>query len=146
LGQLDSYDTPPSPGFGPPLVIVSASWLNTSLTSEFASVIVIADLNKVEGREVGTIADYIAMTAFARAKTPYECQEVPSIANLFENCSDGVRATALSAYDMAYLKALYASPSDVKLHSQASDMGALMQETLEKQLAARKAATGGPAK
>jgi hypothetical protein len=149
---IDTYDTSPFASrdisqFGPPVVEASiASSLQTGLTSEFASVIVIADLNKVEGREIGAIADYIAMTAFARAKTPYECQEVPSIVNLFENCSDGVRATALSAYDMAYLKALYASPSDVRLHSQASDMGALMQETLEKQLAERKAATGGPAR
>src|SRR5262249_41019339 len=105
-----------------------------------ASVVVVADIAKVEDWEIGTVADYIAMMAFARTKTIDKCQQVPSIATVFGDCSDGVKAKALSDFDMAYLKALYVSTSDAPRALQESGISRAMLQILEQQVAEKKGA------
>lgn len=92
-------------------------------------------MTKVGEWEIGTIADYISMLAFARAKTIDKCQRVPSIANALVDCSDGVRAKALTAFDVAYLKALYVTAGDAPRRLQESGISRAMLAILEKQIA-----------
>ncbi len=141
--QLDHHDTwfNTMPGGNLesfPVYYVPGSRLRTGMTSDFAKVVIVADIDKIEGRDIGTVADYIAMMAFARAKTLDKCQELPSISNAFANCSADTKATALSPYDIAYLKALYRTTSDVPHDVQQSAIGAVMQSLLEQQVALQK--------
>lgn len=142
--EIDSYDGwGETPEGGPPVYTVPGSHLRTGLSSEFASVVVVADAAKVGEWEIGTVADYVAMMAFARTKTLDKCQQVPSIANVFGQCSDGVRAKTLSDFDMAYLKALYIGASDAPRDLQESGISRTMLKILEKQMAEKKGAGKG---
>jgi beta-lactamase regulating signal transducer with metallopeptidase domain len=136
--SIDSYN-----GFGetidggPPVYNAFGSHLRSGLTSEFVSVVVVADIRKVQDWEIGTIADYVAMLAFARAKTLDKCQRVPSVANALSDCGDGLRAKALSEFDVAYLMALYTSTPDAPRGLQESGISRAMMKILEKQTAGR---------
>lgn len=140
--EVDSYDDwwggLDVDGTGAPVYVVPGSHLRSGLTSEFAAVTIVADKAKVQDWEIGTISDYIAMMALARAKTPDKCQQVPSITNVLENCSDGVRATSLSPFDMAYLKALYMTVGDEPRNLQESGISRAMIKILEKQIEGKK--------
>lgn len=141
--SIDTYDWGSVPGMSgidgidAPVYTTLASHVRTGLTSEFASVVIVADIPRIEDWEIGTIADYIAMQALARAKTPDKCQQVPSITNALGNCGDGVRAKALSEFDLAYLKALYLSTPDAPRGLQESGIGHAMLKILEKRIAAK---------
>lgn len=87
---------------------VEGSRIRTGLRSEFVAVTVVVDLVVVENQEIGAIADHIAMLAFSQAKAFERCREVPSVTNMLLDCDANLKATALSRYDRAYLKALYA--------------------------------------
>ncbi len=137
---LDSYDWNSVPGMSgidgidAPVYTTLGSHLRSGLTSEFASVIVVADIARIEDWEIGTIADYIAMQSLARAKTPDKCQQIPSITNALGHCSDSVRAKTLSEFDMAYLKALYLTAGDAPRGLQESGIGRAMMKILEKKI------------
>ena len=138
--QIDTYD-----GWGetvdgsPPVYYVPGSHLDSGLTSEFASVVVVADAAKVQDWEIGTTADYIAMLAFARTNTLDKCQQVPSVANLAGGCEGSVTAKALTDYDVAYLKALYMTSANTSRNLQESGISSTMLKILEKQVAEKKA-------
>lgn len=140
--SLDRYDwNEPIPGEGPPVYYTLGSHLRTGMTSEFASVVIVADIAKVQDYQMGAVADYIAMTALARMKTVDKCQQLPSISNVLGNCGEDVTSPALSDYDMAYLKAVYTSTSDAPRRLQESGIGYYMVKILEDQVAARRSAT-----
>jgi hypothetical protein len=71
-------------------------------------VILVVDTTKVVGYTVGTIADYLAMLALSVAQSPDHCDPLPSILDLMSS-SCGIREipTAITAGDLAFLKALY---------------------------------------
>jgi hypothetical protein len=136
---IDTYDgwggtVPGVDEFEAPVYIVPGSHLITGLSSEFASVVVVADAAKVADWEIGTVADYIAMMALARTSTLDKCQQVPSITNALADCASGVKAKALSPYDMAYLKALYTTSSDQPRGLQEAGISSAMLKILEKQV------------
>ncbi len=139
--ERDSYEgwdtVPGADGIDAPVYYTLGSRLRSGLTSEFASVVIVADIPKIEAWEIGTIADYIAMMALARAKTPDKCQQVPSITNVLEDCSDGVRAKSMSEFDLAYLKALYTTAGDAPRGLQESGISRAMIKILEKQIAGK---------
>ncbi len=141
--NLDTYDAwwgaiPGLDEFGAPVYTVPGSHLRSGLTSEFASVIIVADKARIADWEIGTIADYVAMLALARMNTPDKCQQVPSIANTLVDCGDDVRTKSLSDFDMAYLKALYLTAGDAPRNLQESGISRVMLQILEKQMADRK--------
>jgi hypothetical protein len=73
-----------------------------------AGVIIVVDTTKVTGYSIGTIADYISMLVLTVVQTPDHCDPLPSILDL-ESSTCGVREKplAMSAGDLAFLKALY---------------------------------------
>lgn len=139
--HLDAYD-----GFSMPIFMVPGSHLDSGLSSGFAAVTIVADINKIAGWEIGTIADYIAMAAFSRAKTLGRCQGMPSVSNALENCADAVKAKALSDYDMAYLKALYSTRDNQARALQEYEIGWTMLKILKQQVAEKQAVKGGVAR
>ena len=72
------------------------------------SVIVVIDINKIAGATVGSIADYIAMIALTVVQAPDHCDPLPSILDLMSpSCTARDKPSALTAGDIAFLKALY---------------------------------------
>ena len=71
-------------------------------------VILVADTTKVAGNSIGTIADYLAMLTLSVAQSPDHCDPLPSIFDLMSSsCGSRVKPTAVTAGDLAFLKALY---------------------------------------
>jgi hypothetical protein len=71
-------------------------------------VILVIDTTKVAGYSVGAIADYLAMLTLSVAQSPDHCDPLPSILDLMSSsCGKREKPTAITAGDLAYLKALY---------------------------------------
>jgi hypothetical protein len=71
-------------------------------------VILLIDTTKVVGYTMGTIADYLAMLTLSVVQSPHYCEPLPSILDIFSSsCGAGERPTAITAGDLAFLKALY---------------------------------------
>lgn len=110
---------------------VEGSRLRTGLRSEFISVTVVVDMAAAENQEIGSITDHVAMLAFAQAKAFERCHDVPSITNMLLDCDTDLKAVALSTYDRAYLKALYAiNDRDTARHLLSGDIAFQMRKIL----------------
>jgi len=71
-------------------------------------VILVVDTTKIAGYQVGAIADYLAMLTLSVAQSPDHCDSLPSILDLMSSsCGTRDKPTALTAGDLAFLKALY---------------------------------------
>jgi len=77
-------------------------------SSQIANALIIVDLNKLGGKEIGPVTDYIAMLALSQPETLDGCNEFPSILDLMSaSCTSRGEPSALTESDLAYLKALY---------------------------------------
>ena len=91
-----------------PLVIPTGVHGGASGFNGIMDVIVVVDTTKVGGYDIGSIADYIAMLAFSVVQSPDHCDPLPSILDLMSSsCGARDRPTAITAGDLAFLKALY---------------------------------------
>jgi hypothetical protein len=73
-------------------------------------VLLIVDTTKVGGYAIGTIAGYLAMVTLSVAQSPDHCEALPSILDLMSpSCGMREKPTAMTAGDLAFLKALYTS-------------------------------------
>jgi hypothetical protein len=71
-------------------------------------VILVVDTTKVVGHTIGAIADYLAMLTLSVAQSPDHCDPLPSILDLMSSsCGTREMPTAITAGDLAFLKALY---------------------------------------
>jgi hypothetical protein len=71
-------------------------------------VILLVDTTKVVGYTIGTIADYLAMLTLSVVQSPDHCDPLPSILDLMSSsCGTREVPTAITAGDLAFLKALY---------------------------------------
>jgi hypothetical protein len=71
-------------------------------------VILVVDTTKVVGYTIGTIADYLAMLTLSVAQSPDHCDPLPSILDLMSSsCGRREMPTAITAGDLAFLRALY---------------------------------------
>jgi hypothetical protein len=77
--------------------------------SQFMNALIVVDLNKVGGREIGPISDYVAMLVLSQAPSLDACSPLPSILDLMASgCQDRPAPKTLTEGDIAFLKALYA--------------------------------------
>jgi hypothetical protein len=71
-------------------------------------VILVVDTTKVVGYTIAAIADYLAMLTLSVAQSPDHCDPLPSILDLMSSsCGAREMPTAITAGDLAFLKALY---------------------------------------
>ena len=81
---------------------------NYSSRSGIGVVILVIDTTKVVGYTIGAIADYLAMLTLSVAQSPDHCDPLPSILDLMSSsCGTREKPTAITAGDLAFLKALY---------------------------------------
>lgn len=78
------------------------------LKSEFAIAIVVVDTRKIAGRQIGALADYIAILSLSQGQSYDACQDVPTITNLMaKDCPAAMQPSGLTDVDLAYLRGLY---------------------------------------
>ena len=71
-------------------------------------VILVVDTTKTAGYSIGTLADYLAMLTLSVVQSPDYCDPLPSILDLMSSsCSSRAQPAAITAGDLAFLKALY---------------------------------------
>jgi hypothetical protein len=83
-----------------------ASRLELSTVRCLTSIIVIIDARRVKGVTFGQLADYVAMVALAEIRVNANIGNAPSILRVF-SASGSPPPAGLSAWDQAFLKALY---------------------------------------
>ena len=69
---------------------------------------VVVDFRRIEGLTWGQVADYVAMVGLAQLRMDADTGAVPTILSLFKDGGDE-RAKALTVWDQAFLKSVYAS-------------------------------------
>lgn len=100
----ESVDNPYSPSVSGG----AGSRMSHGLKSVFRQVLIVADLGKVGDREVGPIADYIALLALTEVHAPDDCAALPSILDLMSGgCTAAAKPSALTETDLSFLKGLY---------------------------------------
>src|SRR6185437_10294108 len=78
------------------------------IKSRFHLALVVVDAGRTEGKAIGAVADEIAMTVLSRAGPRQGCSPLPSVMDVLDPaCPDNESVQALTAYDEAFLKALY---------------------------------------
>jgi hypothetical protein len=99
----------------------TGSRLTRAAVRSIYSAIVVVDLRGIGGLTWGQVADYVAMVGLAQLRADAETGPVPTVLSLFEDDHDQ-RAKALTVWDQAFLKSVYASrdgsitePTQVKL-------------------------------
>jgi hypothetical protein len=98
---------------------VPAARMRTS--SEFLNVLIVADSRKVVGYQIGAIADYVAALALSQGQSLAVCNQLASIAELFEdNCNGRAKPEGLTSADTVYLQALYSLDPTESLYAEKS--------------------------
>jgi hypothetical protein len=77
-------------------------------TNGIGAAVLIVDVRRIEGTPIGAIADYLAVLALSVIQSPDHCDPLPSILDLMSSsCGAREKPTAITAGDLAFLKALY---------------------------------------
>ncbi len=128
------FDTAYGPG--PPS---GGSHVPIPLKSEFAFVLIVVDANLLEGQPIGPVADKVAMLALSRPAPHEGCSALPSVMDLLERDCTSTASAGLTAYDEAYLKALYAYHGDEQRYF---ERGAIAKRVIKEVGAPSPAAAG----
>lgn len=108
------------------------SRLTLGRSSLIVFVLVVADTRKLTDFSVGSISDYIALLALSRASSLDGCGQLPSIIDLMSpRCGSNSTATAMTAGDTAYLRALYSLNMEQPLSLQRTDIQAKMMREFQ---------------
>jgi hypothetical protein len=77
-------------------------------TNGIGAAVLIVDVRRIEGTPIGAIADYLAVLSLSVIQSPDHCDPLPSILDLMSSsCGAREKPTAITAGDLAFLKALY---------------------------------------
>ncbi len=113
-----------------PCYVTQGSFLDDGLKSVFSTVFVVVDLKKIAGREIGTIADYVAMLALSQTDAFATCRNLPSITNfLIPDCDASLKTAALSDADLAFLRGVYKTNASERLNLQIGDIVREMEKS-----------------
>jgi beta-lactamase regulating signal transducer with metallopeptidase domain len=114
----------PSPGTGvgngwTPSAPVGGAYIPRSrqpseLHRQFSNALVIVDTRRTEGKSLGLVSDYVAVLALAQPTGLGGCNVLPSVTDLFANCSGRAAPEGLTPADAAFLTSLYAAKTGKK--------------------------------
>jgi hypothetical protein len=92
-----------------------------------AFVMVIADTSKLTDYAIGSVSDYITMLVLSQQASLDGCGTLPSIIDLMASaCNTSNRSDAMTAGDLAYLKALYSIDMEQPIFLEQADMQNIM--------------------
>lgn len=107
---------------------VTGSRLGDGVTSDFFHVLIVAEPKPLADKEVGTLADYIALLALTQLAAPDRCQKLSTIGTLLAaDC--GPPPDTLTASDLAYLEGLYRMNGGGTLRGQRDDIAYALRKT-----------------
>jgi len=93
--------------FGPQAITDSASRIRNPLRDDLAQVIIIVDIDRVAGVDLGALADYLAVISLAQIDPELDPVSYDTILSLF---SEGANPPpGLTDWDRAFLRGLYAA-------------------------------------
>ena len=115
-------DVPPS--------AVTGSRLTNVLHSGFLNIVIVADREKLLDREIGAVADYVAVLALSQPGSLDDCAALPSILNLLAPACAGAPPD-ITAADAEYMRGLYHMTPDALLSAQRSEIAYRMKQTME---------------
>jgi hypothetical protein len=101
-------------GFTHPILDGGSTHLQFGVVRDLTSVIVLVDAGRVKGIKYGQLAAYIAMVGLAEIRVDAKTGDAPTILHLFTD-SANAPALGMSAWDTAYLKALYRTRHEDKM-------------------------------
>ena len=107
----------------------NGSRTRTTLRNEMSYALVVVDARRVAGIQPSAWMDYVALVALAQIDPNAQTTGYDSILNLFSTPQS--TQTALSAWDDAYLKALYRARRDAGGNRQLSDVARRMSENID---------------
>jgi hypothetical protein len=100
--------------------------LTTGLSSLLVHALVLIDLRKVTGYEMGPISDYLAMLVLSQTRQQDACGQLSSILDLMAPACDRERPTAVTAGDLAFLRALYKTDLRTNYYMESGSINARM--------------------
>jgi len=87
--------------------------LRSNVREDFNHVVIVMDAKRIGSMKMTALADYIAMVGLAQIEPEAKTASVSTILNLFADRDAGLTPPeALTEWDVAYLKGLYAAPRD----------------------------------
>ena len=107
--------------------------LTTGRTSLLVHALVLVDLRKVAGYEIGPISDYLAMLVLSQTRTQDTCGQLPSVLDLMAPGCDRDKPSAVTAGDLAFLRALYKSDLRMNYYMESGSINARMVAELTPQ-------------
>jgi len=106
----------------------AGSRLGDGVTSDFFHVLIVAEPKPLADKEIGTLADYIALLALTQLAAPDRCQKLSTIGTLLApDC--GPPPDTLTASDLAYLDGLYRMNTGGTLRGQRDAIAYALRET-----------------
>jgi hypothetical protein len=104
-------------------LISTGGGMNDGIKSIFISALVVVDVKKVAGQEIGAVGDYAAMLALSQTKAFDTCRALPSITNLLvADCDDNLKSAALTEADLGYLRGVYRIDTGYRLNQARADV------------------------
>jgi hypothetical protein len=111
----------------------SASQIDTQLSVNLATTIVVVDVEKATGFPLDSVAAYATMVSLAQIKLSSEYSSFPSILGIFKPSNLADKAPRdLTEWDYAYLRALYKIPSNRTARVQRTQIFSEMVKQLAK--------------
>ncbi len=112
--------------------------------SSLLNVLIVADIRKVGGGEIGPVSDYITMLALSEPRSLDQCNELPSILDLMSSdCGSRAKPDKLTDSDIAYLEGLYAADLGATTNSMQKES---IENGMEGELGERSKPDGRPPK
>jgi hypothetical protein len=113
--ELDSYNEMPSRSRAPRVNrMPTMSRLRNDDLQSIRSTLVVVDKGRIIGQHLGAVADYVALIGLAEVNLAGDYSGAESILSLFTEPENRESITELSAWDAAFLKALYATDQSSK--------------------------------
>lgn len=102
------------------------------LQTVFKNVLVVADTRALDGKDLGVLADYLAMVTLSQPKSLDGCTPLASVIDVLAKASCPGRATpdGLTSGDAAYLTALYQADPQARKASAQTDIALRMTRIL----------------
>jgi hypothetical protein len=118
-----------------------ADRISNCAKSVIHNVLVVADSNALEGKDLGLVADYMIMLVLDKPRSLDGCNALPSVIDRFaaSTCQLADPPNGLTPADASYLTGLYASDLELKKNFEQSDVTRRMAGILTKASADAKA-------
>jgi len=110
----------------------AGSRLTAHLQNQIIGALVVIDARQIVGRQIGGVADNVAMLVLSHTQQSDRCSDLPTILDfMVAECQANVDVEQLTDYDVAYLKALYAVDPEEYLHAQRSEIATRVMKELK---------------